>query len=231
MTSRAGAVSIPELVLVTVLFAIVLGGIARLARDHNRLAGLQRDRLRFEEAVRTATVVLGAELRFLTDADVAGVSADSVRIRAFRGGGTVCGGDPSVPMVVYTGMRDPDPTRDSVLLLGPGPDTVMALTGVRQAAGCGGSLELSLDDVPSTPPSYLLVFETGAYHLSDGAFRYRRGDGGRQPLTETVLNDLMFEPTPFGLGVRLGPNTDSLPRLSPDPRSGGISALNRSVIP
>jgi hypothetical protein len=32
-----------------------------------------------------------------------------------------------------------------------------------------------------------MLFEAGSYHLSEGALRYRRGRGGRQPLTEEVL--------------------------------------------
>jgi hypothetical protein len=34
------------------------------------------------------------------------------------------------------------------------------------------------------PPVVLVrFFERGSYHLADDAFRYRRGGGGRQPLT------------------------------------------------
>ena len=36
-------------------------------------------------------------------------------------------------------------------------------------------------------PVLLRLFETGSYHLSGGALRYRRGSGGRQPLTAAVL--------------------------------------------
>lgn len=232
MTNRTGVVSIPELLLVAVLFTAVLGGIARFARDQNRLAALQRDRIRFEEAVRATTVILGADLRSLTEADVAAYAADSVRIRAFRGGGPVCGGAPASPLVRYGGMRDPDPDRDSVVVLSAGAEQVLALAGVRRAADCGGALELTLDEVPSSAaPAYLLVFETGAYHLSDGAFRYRRGDGGRQPLTEPVLEDLAFQWSPTGVRVHLRPHRDSLPRLSAQPRSVALPGLNRGVAP
>ncbi len=33
-------------------------------------------------------------------------------------------------------------------------------------------------------------FEIGSYHLADGAFRYQRGNGRRQPLTAERLSEL-----------------------------------------
>jgi hypothetical protein len=36
-------------------------------------------------------------------------------------------------------------------------------------------------------PSLVRLFESGEYHLADGALRYRRGGGGRQPLTPERL--------------------------------------------
>ena len=41
-------------------------------------------------------------------------------------------------------------------------------------------------------PILLRFFETGSYHLGDDALRYRRGSGGRQPLTEPVLATAIF---------------------------------------
>jgi hypothetical protein len=38
-------------------------------------------------------------------------------------------------------------------------------------------------------PSVILVFESGSYHLSDRALRYRIGAAGRQPLTAEALYD------------------------------------------
>jgi hypothetical protein len=39
------------------------------------------------------------------------------------------------------------------------------------------------------PASALLTFESGSYHLSGRALRYRIGSAGRQPLTSEALRD------------------------------------------
>lgn len=231
MRNRDGATSVAELVMVSVLFAVVLGGVARMSRDQARLSALQRDRIRFEEAVRTASVILGAELRLLAAADFVAHSPDSLRIRAFRGGGPVCGGDAASLRIEYAGTRDPDPERDSVLVVGAGADQVLALTGVRRSSDCGGSMELSVQAETEVATGYALVFETGAFHLNDSALRYLRGAGGRQPLTEPVLSDLAFQGAAARMGLRMSPHPDSLPRLSGAPRSIVFTSLNRADEP
>lgn len=50
--------------------------------------------------------------------------------------------------------------------------------------GTGGSSTSASNELfERTVGIPVLLFESGSYHISDGAFRYRRGDGGRQPLT------------------------------------------------
>jgi hypothetical protein len=210
--NRPGAISLAELLMVAWLFAVVMTGAAGFAVHQGRLAAVQRDRVRFAEAVRAGAVILGGELRHLTGTDIS-LDSDSIRIRAFRGGGPVCESDSATVYVLYTGVRAPEPDKDSVLLLAVGGEWTVDLHASSRTDACGGALRFLLGASAPAVPRLALVFETGAYSLTAGAIRYRRGQGGRQPLTEALLRDMAFEPGPGGLKVRLAPDGDSLPNL------------------
>jgi hypothetical protein len=227
---RPGATSVAELVLVAWLFAVIMAGVAGFAMHQGRLAALQRDGVRLSEAVRTGAVILGAELRHVTGDDMV-LAADSARIRAFRGGGPVCAGGGAAVHVLYRGVRAPEPDKDSVLLVNVAEERAVALLSAGRSPECGGSMRLVLAEPPADPPALALIFETGAYSLSGGAIRYRRGQGGRQPLTEALLADMAFEPGPGGPTVRLSPNLDSLPRLRPGSTSFPATMLNGREVP
>jgi hypothetical protein len=225
MRNRPGTTSLAELVLVAWLFALVMGAVAGFATQQRRLAELQRDRLRLEEAVRTGAVVLGTELRHLTAGDVS-AGADSVRIRAFRGGGPVCETGADVLHLLYSGVRMPEPAKDSVLLVHGGVERVVSLEATGASSACGGSVRLRLGEPVEADSAGELgmawIFETGAYSLAAGAIRYRRGEGGRQPLTEVVLREMGFGGSSTALSMRLAPDPDSLPGV---PRAGVILPL------
>jgi hypothetical protein len=227
---RPGATSVAELVLVAWLFAIVMTGVAGFATHQGRLAALQRDGVRLSEAVRTGAVIFWAELRHVTGDDMI-LDADSARIRAFRGGGPVCAGGGAAVHVLYRGTRGPEPDKDSVLLVSVAEERAVSLVSAGRSAECGGSMRLVLAEPPADPPALALIFETGAYSLSGGAIRYRRGQGGRQPLTEALLADMAFLPGPGGATVRLSPNLDSLPRIRPGSTSFPAASLNRAGYP
>jgi hypothetical protein len=228
--NRPGAASVIELVLVAWLFALVMTGIAGFAAQQGRLAALQRDGVRLAEAVRVGEVILGAELRHLTSVDLV-LGDDTARIRAFRGGGPVCAVDGGVVHVLYRGVRAPEPAKDSVLLVAAGWEQAHELTSTARSDGCGGSLRLVLATPPAEVPAVALVFETGVYSLTGDAIRYRRGQGGRQPLTEAILADMGFVSGPAGVRVRLAPRLDSLPRLRPGRISFLAASLNRRAPP
>ncbi len=220
-------VTLPELALAAWLFALVLLGLARFAGAQGRLAALTHDRARAADLVRTTALVLSGELRYTAPSDRS-VGPDSVRLRAVRGVGVICRSEGSDLRIRYRGVRRPDPAKDSALVVSDSgtAGAAFAVTGVvgaegtegAEGAGCGDGYWLALD---GSPPDrgLVLVFETGAYHLADGALRYRRGRGGRQPVTETILEAGTFEPRPAALGVRLRLHGDSLVRL-PEPSAG-----------
>jgi hypothetical protein len=142
---------------------------------------------------------------------------DSLTLRAFRGLALIEGGpvQTRVVRVCFRGVRSPDPEKDSVLLLGvDGSWRAHDLEDrVRVSSGCPGLDEGSEEKWTLSPaPSGALlarVFERGSYHLADGALRYRRGEGGRQPLTpERIRTGSFLGPAegghPFAWEIALG---------------------------
>jgi hypothetical protein len=208
------------------LLALLLGwGLAYLAlATFARQRTLQVKMTRRAEAlatVRTARNVLHAETRVGDPArDGWSVGTDSLAIRAFRGTALMCplAGPSSEILVQVEGTRRPDVSKDSVLVVGEG-GVAMALqleSRSRVEGGCprgpGGTLErwgLSGE----VPPGSVVAryFERGSYHLANGALRYRRGAGGRQPLTPSILDDgeSRFEDRDGGVGVRLRANASA----------------------
>lgn len=177
-----------SLLLGVMVVALVVGLVHR-TREAARGLILRSDRL---VAVRVARTLLEVDGPGAVAVDPGG---DSVGVRAFRGTARVCGpaGDSASWWVEVTGVRRPDPSKDSVALLRRGGGwRVHDLEARRPAAPCGGSLPGTRGEVwrlapPPEGPVLGRYFERGSYHLSGRAFRYRRGRGGRQPLTPTVL--------------------------------------------
>lgn len=211
---RAGH-SLPELLVALFLGGVVLGALAISLSGTERLARWYGHRIETAEAIRTAAALLGAELRYVDPAaDLRQHGPNTLGLRVFRGAAIVCGTETGVLRVRYRGLRDPDPEKDSVLVLdGAGRTRALALIGsapanpapggpdpVGPAPGATGPVDPCTPapgekaqrwTLPEHPPvaTLLLLFESGDYHLSDGALRYRRGLSGRQPLTAEVFDD------------------------------------------
>ncbi len=210
-------VTLPELILVAWLFALVLGAVGKFAAAQGQLVARIHDRVRVAEVVRVAQVVLGAELRALAPADVSAFADDSLRIRAVRGGGPVCQARNEQLTVRFRGVRRPEPAKDSLLLIRAG-DTdgpTFAISDVVSDPTCGpGGLRLTLEREVADATGLALLFETGSYSIGDGALRYRRGAGGRQPLTEAVLREGSMQVfAPDQLTIALDFDVRLLPRL------------------
>lgn len=146
-------------------------------------------------AVRFASRLLRAEQRPLAiSVDVRGLGPDSVSQRVFRGIAIVCAVNGPRAELRYRGLRDPDPAKDSVLVLAGGAEATAPVSGVGVPAipACSpapGETSIELEAGPLLPDDVLLIFESGTWHLSASALRYARGAGGRQPVTATVLVD------------------------------------------
>lgn len=119
---------------------------------------------------------------------------DSIRLRAVRGFGIVCGGvaPEGAVVVAWRGARLPDSRKDSVEFVhGHGERTVARLLRSQATTepcdlSSGFGTVRTIETEPTPPPDVVLlrVFEPGSYHLADGTLRYRSGRGGRQPLTD-----------------------------------------------
>lgn len=209
--------------LVEMLLALTLGLLVLLSFCAVLVSSMQWIRALWEraeglEVVRTTWVILDEELRpgrFGRDWTVS-ESGETIALRAYRGVAWVCDASPSSGSwtVRYRGRRTPDPARDSVLVLGmDGGWRAFALEGANSGGECdpedghlGASPQRwSWSQSGSPSPVLARLFERGEYHLSDGALRYRRGAGGRQPLTpERLTDDSRFRAVVGGVEVRLG---------------------------
>lgn len=192
--SRRG-VGLAEMLVALVLTGVLAGAVAGVLRHGLRLAEAQRQQMARAEAVRTVAFVLGGELRHLVTNDLPVVEAESVALRAMRGLAIVCGGSAAAPLALVRGLRLPDPDKDSVLVVGAANSPVRAILEADRSDDCaaeGGESVLRLRLDGPLPGRALLYFERGSYHMSGRALRYRRGRAGRQPLTETLLDDAFF---------------------------------------
>lgn len=231
--NRTGAASLPELIMVSWLFGFVLAGVATFASAQGRLSASQHQRGRARELARTATVVLRQELRHSLPAQILAAGGDSIRLRAVRGVGGLCGVDGRDLLVRYRGARRPEPDKDSVLIVTA--SAVEAAGGIVSAVGapdCGDGLRIRLQSAPVSDGGLVVVYEPGTYLIAAGALRYRRGSAGRQPLTEALLQEASsLHAGAAGVSLGLYFRPDSLPRAGPVSRRHTISILNRGRAP
>ena len=183
--------------LVLGLFVVHMGltTVGELHRSGLRLSARQDALL----SLRTVRHVLRRELGHADPGRDWSVAGDSLSIRAFRGTGLVCPELPSSTgsVVAYRGERAPDPSKDSVeVTYSNGLVRHSDLTWVGSATGsCGTPDPSEVASLWRTDPPFgegavlARVFERGSYHLSGAALRYRRGGGGRQPLTPASWSD------------------------------------------
>jgi hypothetical protein len=205
--SRAGGLLLETLISLTI-GVFVLGAFVGVMTSTLRWSRALSGRSEALEFVRTVWGVLDEELRpGMVGRDWDPVTGTSLRLRAFRGVGRVClpAGDSEGWIVAFRGRRFPEAVRDSLLVLGEdGGWRAFSLLTVARAGGCAtGSGEEVFRMGWSEPseeirPILVRLFESGEYHLADGALRYRRGGGGRQPLTPERLG--------LGSGFRALPN-------------------------
>lgn len=182
-------------IILSLLLTTVCIAAAAAVRSNVEDLITRRDRIEVERVV---TQLLTTELRGVRPGiDWEAPGGDSLSLRAFRGWALLCpSGDSGGPLAAPRGIRMPDSAKDSVLVLGPGGGWFAARLVRRGAAEgqcgpSGGRVERWELDPPVTGP-VARYYERGSYHLSDGALRYRRGRGGRQPLTAQLLDRASF---------------------------------------
>ncbi|HSG07806.1 MAG TPA: hypothetical protein VLA36_05600 [Longimicrobiales bacterium] len=206
----ADGVSVLEAVVALLLGFLLIALILSVLSRQRETVAVLGERAEALATGRTVRTLLRREARAM-GMDAWGFSSDSLSIRAFRGMGTVCphaAGGLVVP-VTSRGVRGPDPSKDSVMVvtaegavLYRGLMRVQGGAGVCVVAGGAGSWDVwTVSD--TVPPGVILVryFERGSYHLSVSALRYRRGRAGRQPLTPETLRTPESRFTHGGVGL------------------------------
>lgn len=187
--SRPGFSTI-ELVTTLTLLALISVACALLVHSQARLLRHQTEQVTAAETMRAARAVLHGELRDIAASDVRAVAADSVAVRVFRGWGVVCLTTSARIGLRYRGLRAPDDTKDSLLVVGE--ERVLAFRQSTAALSCPlqPDEQLVVLDVGAAVQdgAIALIFESGAYHLSTNALRYRGATGGRQPITDQLID-------------------------------------------
>jgi hypothetical protein len=204
--------SLVEAVIALVLGVLLCAVLAAVLATGQRAAAAYAAAVDRVEARRVAVLVVGGDVRpLLPDEDLA-VESGTLLLRAMRGVAITCGIEEGTLLVRYRGVREPDPGKDSLVVVRSDGDAVVPLeASTRVAPGpCLSSPEEQLyrwraGDAAPGGSTLLLLFEHGSYHLSGGALRYRRGEGGRQPLTPEVFRDgaSRFEAGPGWIGLHL----------------------------
>jgi prepilin-type N-terminal cleavage/methylation domain-containing protein len=191
--------TLAELLVALALLAVLTMVLFGALTTHVRLARQLAQRVLEHDAVRTASTVLGGELRRVAPADVRGVGGDSLALRAFRGIATACAASADGVVVHFRGDRMPEPLKDSVLWLGSAAAPagaalvdVESFATARCTGVAAGNVQFWRTDPPLPEHGVLLLFESGTYFLAGGALRYRIGAAGRQPLTA----ELFLHPAP-----------------------------------
>ena len=168
MNARAAFTVVETLVAVVLLLLVLQAGWVLVAGAARAAAALA-DRGEALAASRAAGWILQEELEAArAGVDVTEPRGDSFRIRAFRGTAIVCAcAGPAEAVVRWTGMRAPNPDKDSVLvLLPPGVWTVRTLRDRESAPGActahpAGVAERWTLREPAEGAVLLRLFETG----------------------------------------------------------------------
>lgn len=210
-SSQGGFATVEWVIAITLTLVLVTLSAQSVQHFVRRgFAGLAR--AEWDQQSALAGSVLTAELRRASTSEDWTVQAgDSVRIRAFRGTGWICGTQPAPNprvIVVFVGDRVPNPAKDSMLVFGAQDrPAVLRLRGRRTGVTCPslpGRPAEAWDIGPTTPTEGLLrLFESGAYSVSNGSLRYRVGRGGRQPVVGSTFDSastLIPGPPAAGLG-------------------------------
>lgn len=186
-----------ELIVAIACGLLVLQLTVRGVLHTRRIGADMRERSDRLVALRSARSVLRRELRAgRAETDWWIYPPDSVSLRAFRGSAWVCP-EPDLGvqlLVAWRGVRSPDPEKDSVLLLDDTGywSTADLTASSRTPERCPAAPTVTVmgwevSPPPRGTPVLARLFESGSYHVADRALRYRRGAGGRQPLTAPVL--------------------------------------------
>lgn len=182
--------SVLEMVIALALALMLLSGVGAALGRMGQSLQIQTGRLEQLEVLRIGRDRVSRSIH-TGGVQPDGPSSDGLTLRAFRGSATWCGDG-----WIETGIRLPDPARDSVWWTAhTGEERVLALLS-REPGGCEGAGYQWTGGLGSTPveaASGLLIaggvlryFEQGRLRVDD-AVRYGRLGHPAQPLTPAIL--------------------------------------------
>ena len=168
MRNRKGYTLI-ELMVALVVLLLVTGSLYKLLVSTQRLSRAQAERVDLQSNVRTASVVIPAELRELNtfiggtvaQNDIISMNATTIRYRAMRGIGYICQasttGEIRVLASTWSGLRNPVAVRDAGYVFYDLNEDLstddtwlpVTITGVNTASTCGGVAAYSLTIAPT----------------------------------------------------------------------------------
>jgi hypothetical protein len=168
---RRRGVTLVELVVAMVTSLIVIGAVHRLVVSTQRLSRLQAAQIELQSSVRSAAIIIANEIRPLNaveagsadQIDILSFSGSGMTYRAARGLGFLCeppaGGQLRVARNTFSGIRDPEPTRDLLYLLveqdaAPNQSWIpLSIVDVATTAGCspGGGITLTTSSTVAIP--------------------------------------------------------------------------------
>jgi len=189
MMMRSGF-TLPEALAGLLVSGILMTALTATIVTQARLANVVAHTADATEATWITAALLSDELRMAhVAADRAASSPDSLAIRAFRGMAIVCDTADGRATARWTGTRSPEPDKDSLLH----EERALAFSLSAMSVDCAvlpGEKRVVFEaDTTVRPGDVLLLFERGAYHLTDRALRWRVGAAGRQPLTAEIFVD------------------------------------------
>src|SRR4051812_27829339 len=177
--SRRRGIVVMEVMVALLLSVLVLSLIASTIIAQSRLARVIGERIAYNDAARATMHIMPAELRLATANDIRVTSPDSVNARWMRSSGAVCFARAPDVWIRVRGIRDPDPSKDSMLVIGESGETAVRLTtAARDASKCpaqSGEDVFRVRTAGGAPPvtGVVMIFESGNYYLSQRALRYR----------------------------------------------------------
>lgn len=191
-----GGWSLLEVVVSLALMALLAAAAAGAVEAHRRALSAAIQRGEEEESLRVVRGVLREELSVGRTPEDWVAGGDSIHLRAFRVWAVTCPPEEGATewRVASGGIRRLDPSKDSLAVLGVDGRWRATLptwvVGSRSGCGDPDAGEWWRGEAPHRAyPVFVRAYERGTYHLVDGALRYRRGRGGRQPLTPPFLAD------------------------------------------
>jgi prepilin-type N-terminal cleavage/methylation domain-containing protein len=113
-----------EIMLALVITLVVAGALHDVLRSTQRLSRAQMGQAALQSNLRAGAIVVANELRELGTADIIRASSGAITYRAMRGVGFLCQPPTATTLMIaragFTGQRDPQPARDSLLVFVPG---------------------------------------------------------------------------------------------------------------